>query len=341
MLDERKQLILWAVINDFICNAEPVGSKRLVDQYALDISPATARHELAVLEELGYLSQPHTSAGRVPTDLGYRYYVDWLTENTESALVEHGHVRDFFAELNYEIDQLMKETSHLLASLTSCVALVYAPDIRQENIKHIDLVRLGSNRVMIVVITSNGSLSKQVLDAAGEWGPEVFVKLERVLNFALNGVSVGLIDKIDFEVSDLSVSERALLEIIKERIIRGLAGAASEQVYYDGAAHLLTEPEFGNLIRVREVFELLEQNYLLLEWLETAAGNCEVIVSIGSENELNLGGLSLVASGYEINGKSVGALGVIGPTRMDYPRAISTVKCIARNLGAALAEIDS
>ena len=326
------------MIEDFVATAEPVGSKRLVDQYELRISPATVRNELASLEELGYISQPHTSAGRVPTDLGYRFYVDQLSQVSTPAENDFAQVKEFYSRLNHEIGLLMRETSHLLSMLTSCVALVYAPDIRKERLKHIDLVGLGGRGVLIVVITSNGSVSKQVFDFPGTVDGETLTRLESALNRLLAEQPVDDISGVELEDHGLSVAEAGLLKQVQVHIVEGLAKNLTERVYYDGAAHLLARSEASALRRAHEVIGLLEQNYRLLDWLQAASDGCEVIVSIGGENQLELNGFSLVASGYEVHGEPVGVLGILGPTRMDYPRAISAVRHIAKNLGEVLAE---
>ncbi|MDP1808242.1 MAG: heat-inducible transcriptional repressor HrcA [Actinomycetota bacterium] len=336
MLDERKRHILSALIKDFVTTAEPVGSKRLVERYALQISPATVRNELATLEELGYISQPHTSAGRVPTDLGYRFYVDQLSKVSTPMENDFAEVKEFYSRLNHEIGLLMRETSHLLSELTHCAALVYAPDIRKERIKHIDLVGLEGRGALIVVITSNGSVSKQVFDCPGVIEAETLKKLEAILNRSLADQPVDDISSANLIAAGLTGAESGLLKQVKAHIVESLAKKLTERVYYDGAAFLLARPEVSAVRRAHEVIGLLEQNYRLLDWLQAASDECEVIVSIGAENQLDLNGFSLVASGYEVHGQSVGVLGILGPTRMDYPKAISAVRHIAKNLGEVL-----
>lgn len=337
MLDERKQSILSALIEDYVVTAEPVGSKRLVEKYAFKISPATVRNELAALEEMGYISQPHTSAGRVPTDLGYRYYVDQLKNVPSPVEGNFEEIKKVYAELNHELGQLMRETSHLLSVLTHCAALVCAPDIRRESIKHIDLVALGRQGVLVIVITSTGSVSKQVVAFSAPVPVETLKKLEIMLNASLSDQPVDQIGSIGAG-EGLTQLENSLLGQIKDQIVDSLATNFAERVYYDGAAYLMAHPEISALRRAHEVIGLLEENYRLIEWLRTASDECEVIVSIGAENELELNGFSLIASGYEVHGQPAGVLGILGPTRMDYPKAIAAVRCIAVNLGEVLAE---
>jgi heat-inducible transcriptional repressor len=338
-VDDRKQTILCAVIEAFISGAEPVGSKRLVEEHELDISAATVRNELARLEEMGYLSQPHTSAGRVPTDKGYRYYVDHLGESPARAPSQVDEIRRFYAHLNHEIGQMMRETSHLLSRLTSCVALVYAPDISRARIKHIDLVALGGKGLMIVVITSTGLVSKQVIDHGGLLTGDLPLKMEKMLNESLVGLPADQVGAARLSTDGFTSQEAALAGSIRDCIVGGLTGGEAERVYFNGAAYLLDSRVSDNLSRARRVLGLLEQNYRLLEWFQVVADSAQVTISIGAENELDLEGYSLVASGYEMGGENAGALGILGPTRMDYGRAITAVRCIAESLSEVLSDL--
>ncbi len=333
MLDSRKQKILSAVIQDFTFTAEPVGSKRLVEKYDLEISPATVRNELSALEEMGYLSHPHTSAGRVPTDEGYRFYVDVLLNTQDlavSELVEIGRVYD---ELTHEVGRMMKESSQLLARLTSSVAVVYAPDIRKERVKHIDLVWIGANAIMIIVIMSNGSISKQMIETAGEVSEEALGRLEARLDKSLARVAVGQVGEASIDTEGLSEPESAFLEMLMRVIEDGMEIGLADRVYSDGAASLFDHPEFTDLDQARRIIALIEADYSLLGWLREASQRTELTVQIGAENELALDGCSLIASGYGIDGESAGAVGVLGPTRMDYGRTIAAVRYVAQQLG--------
>ncbi len=338
MLNDRRRAILSAVIEDFIYTAEPVGSQRLVDKYGWSVSSATVRNELSSLEELGYLSHPHTSAGRVPTDKGYRFYVDMLSEDGTGQVAE---LSGFSVGLTMEIGDLMRETSHFLARLTRTMAVVYAPDIKRERVKHIDLIGLGSAKVMIVVILSNGSISKQLFDSVRDAPAETLLTLEKRLNEAFVGELVDDLTGVDVPNDGLSATEAALLLRLCSTVAGSLSMDVSERVYHDGAAQLLDYPELGSLEEMRQALTLIEHNYRVFEWLREAAEAGEMIVRIGAENELELVGYTVIASGYEVRGEAAGALGIIGPRRMDYRRAITAVCQIADKLGNALGELES
>lgn len=327
-----------AVIEDFIYTAEPVGSRRLVDKYGWSLSSATVRNELSALEELGYLTHPHTSAGRVPTDKGYRYYVDTLSEAGTGGLAE---LSGFSVGLTMEIDDLMRETSHFLSGLTRTMAVVYAPDVKRERIKHIDLIGLGSAKVMMVVILSNGSISKQLVNARREASAETLSTLEERLNLAFVGELVDSLTGIGTPNEGLNAADATLLTRLCLALVDSLSMDISERVFHDGAAQLLDYPELAGLDEMRQALTLIEHNYRLFEWLREAAEASELVIRIGAENEDELVGYTVIASGYEVRGEAVGALGVIGPTRMDYRRAITAVSQIAEKLGKALGELES
>ncbi len=339
-MDERKQRILDGVIEVFIMTAEPVGSKRLVEQCGWDISPATVRNELAALEEMGFVWQPHTSAGRVPSDLAYRYYVDSLERRKTPKLVEFDEIRERYSYLNMEIGQLMKETSRLLSELTNCVSLVWAPDIRKEKIKHIDLVGVGCRAVLVILITTAGSLSKQVLDLGKKTiGKDMLVEVEETLNRAWADVEVEKVADFAHDEDDITGEKDWVVAKINSLIKEELAMDFTKRVYSDGTEYLIEKPDIMTIKRAGEVVEKLERNFRVLEWLQAVTEESEVMVSIGSENELNLDGYSLVASGYDIEGEPAGVLGILGPTRMDYNRSIATVEHMAKSLGEVLAEL--
>ncbi len=338
MLDDRKRAILSAVIEDFIYSAEPVGSQRLVDKYNLSVSSATVRNELSILEELGYLSHPHTSAGRVPTDQGYRYYVDTLTPGGAEQLTE---MNGFSALEPARPGDLMRETSQFLANTTQTMAVVYAPDIKRERVKHVDLIALSSVNVMIVIILSDGSISKQVLEIAREVPQETLSRLQKRLNEALNGKLVEEIVRSPLATEDLPEAERELFGGISTAVIDSLSAGLSDRVYHDGAAQLLEYSELADLDEMRRVLALIEHNYIVFEWLRAATEAGGLVVSIGDENRFELVGYTVIASGYAVRGESAGALGVIGPTRMDYRRTIAAVRQIAEQLGKALEELES
>ncbi|MDI6688892.1 MAG: heat-inducible transcriptional repressor HrcA [Actinomycetota bacterium] len=362
MLDSRKKLILYAVVHNYILTAEPVSSLRLVEQYQLGVSPATVRNELAELEEMGYLWQPHTSAGRIPTDRGYRYYVDSLMGSEGLSPVEKRSIHLFYTQLNKEMEDLMRETSQLLSQLTNYVAVVFGPALRKSSLKHLDLISLCPHSVLMVLITDTGCVAKRVLEMDRSINQRKLSRVERVLNRKLADLNLYEISQKRREFADLLPQQSGLVQGIIDKILDSLMQEERERIYLGGTANILRQPEFESLERIQNLLKTLEQGYILLQLLGEALEACppslsslaasphsaagqagrgrwvsKVIVRIGSENEaVEMQDYSLVATGYHAGGQTLGTLGILGPTRMNYPRAISAVECIAQNLSRIL-----
>jgi len=337
ILDARKKQILSLAINEYIKTAEPVSSRLIAEKYLPEVSSATIRNELASLEEMGYLKQPHTSAGRIPSDLGYRYYVDNLI-NVQLSPVEEAFIHKLYTALNKEVEDLLEETTSLLARLTKYVAIVFAPLSNKSLFKHIDLVPLSSRAILLVLITETGYVEKTLLDFEEEIAASSVVKAEKILNKKLKNLSL---DKIKKEKSlllkDCPPELKKLLDRVLNGIIVSLSKGKGAKFFFGGAANLLQQPEFESLEKTQALLRTLEHRYTLLQILREALNAHWVMVKIGSENsQLEMKDCSFVATNYSIGSGNLGALGIVGPTRMDYARAISTVLCIAKNLSKIL-----
>lgn len=339
MLDERKKMILTAVIEDYVLNAEPVGSKKLVEKFNLKVSPATVRNELAVLEEMGYLKQPHTSAGRVPSDLGYRFYVDSIFDNKPLPVDDSFSIIDLFSSINHEIEELIRETSSILSKLTSYVSLVFAPSLSIDRLKHLDIVPLHGNKVLLVIITNSGAVAKRAIDFGKDYESETIEGYQRILNERLIGMTSSEIKEMVFD--DMAGEKnRDQLGAIVKIMVELMADHDFERVYHDGTVNLLSQPEFESLNRVQRLVSTLEKSYELLDLLSGVAKEYDMVIKIGSENRSpDMDGCSVIATSYRVEGKSLGALGIIGPTRMDYRRTIAAVQYVADKLSDLLKSI--
>ncbi len=339
-MDKRKKTILTAVIEDYVITAEPVGSKRLVAEHNLDISSATVRHELAELEEMGFLEQPHPSSGRVPSDMGYRFYVDSLDFNNALSFDEKKSISLHYKELDYEVETIMKETSILLTTLTSYASLVFAPVLLNDKIKHLDLVLLSPALVLMVVITNAGSVAKKMVDLKKSCDAEQLGVYEKILNQKLVGINVKKIATTKLgRIAKIEDEQAIKLFICK--ISELLNRNERENIYYNGALNLLSHPEFESLEMIQKLLSTLEKSYQLLGLLSDISEEYQVVVKIGAENvDLDIEGCSLVASSYQADGETLGALGILGPTRMAYPRVISAVQNIAEKLGNVFESIN-
>ena len=337
MLTERQELILRKAVEGFLEAGQPVGSKLLSADLEITWGPSTVRHELAVLEDEGLLSHPHTSAGRVPTDAGYRYFVDQLLPATLSpapAPLDLSHVRR-------EVDDAMRLTTEALSQVTSLLAVVSAPPIETATIRHIEVLVLQPQVLMVVVITSTGGVTKRLFTfeapvdtGLADWAAAYLN--ERLVGFGLGARMLGA----RLDDPGLSGTERAFVAGLAPAFTE-LAAAPQETLYIDGAARLLSEHAFEDVGQLNALLEMLERRVALLGVMRHVLDEPgEVHVRIGGENELPaLQSLAVVAAQYGLPQRGLGTVSVIGPRRMDYATAISSVRGAARELSRFVQDV--
>jgi heat-inducible transcriptional repressor len=336
VLDDRKLAVLRAIVEDFVSTNEPVGSKALVDRHNLDVSPATIRNDMAVLEELGFIVQPHTSAGRIPTDQGYRLFVDRLSGVKPLSAAERRAIETFLAGA-YDLDSIVMRTVRLLAQLTRQVAVVQYPSLTRSTVRHIELVPLADRRLLLVLITDTGRVEQRTVDLPGEIGDESITQLRAVLNACLDGRRLADVPSVVAELPErVSSIEQPNAAAVFSVIVETVVERREERIVVGGAANL-TQGDFSR--GLHEVLEALEEQVVLMRLLGESGDQAAVTVRIGSENEVDgLRSTSLVATGYGAGNQALARLGVLGPTRMDYPTAMGAVRAVARYVGQILAE---
>lgn len=340
MLDARKKAILFVAVQEYILTAEPVSSQKLVEKYQLGVSSATVRNELSSLEDLGYLRQPHTSAGRIPTDVAYRFYVDSTADKPGLTIHEEKSIIRLFSALNREMEGLLQETTRILSKLTNYIAVVMAPSYKKSLLKHVDLVALSPRHLLLVLITDKGQVLKRTVGV--ESGGQNIDIIEHLLNERLQGLGPPEISNLKEGVILPEPKSTKLIHTLIDEIADIMMSEDKERVFLGGTTSILGQPEFEDLHKVQSLLGSLEHGYRLLQWLEDSYGSEKVIVRIGSENtDQEIKDCSVIASSYQINGEGLGTLGIIGPTRMNYARAISSVEFIAGNLSKALNELRS
>jgi heat-inducible transcriptional repressor len=332
MLDERKAAILRAVVEGYIETAQPVGSSRVARQAGVPVSPATVRNEMAVLEREGYLVQPHTSAGRIPTDKGYRFFVDQLTEPGPLDPARRQLVRDFFRKAHGELEQLLHDTSRLLATLTDYAAVVVGPAHEATTVRSVQVVGLGSRVALVVVVLSNGVVEKRSVDLVADVGDDRLAAAGAHVAAALVGSTVGAV------ADPSSTGDPATDELVGE-IVKALRTGHDEepdQLFVGGVSRMAGA--FDAVETVREVLTTLEQQYVVVSLLQDVLDR-GLSVAIGTEHGLvPLAECSVVVAPYEVEGEPAGTIGVLGPTRMNYPQALAAVAVVSRNLGHRLSE---
>ena len=335
MLDDRKLAVLRAIVQDYVSTMEPVGSKTLVDRHHLDVSPATIRNDMAVLEEQGYIAQPHTSAGRIPTDKGYRLFVDRLSGVRPLSSAERRAIETFLAGA-YDLDDVVMRTVRLLAQLTRQVAVVQYPSLTRSTVRHVELVPLAAKRLLLVLITDTGRVQQRTVELPGPIEEDAVTQLRAVLNACLDG---RMLTEVASVVADLpervQPGERPNAAAVFSVILESLVERHEEKVVVGGASNL-TPADFSQ--GLHEVLESLEEQVVLMRLLGESVDPSSVTVRIGAENPVaGLRSTSLVAAGYGTGDQAVARLGVVGPTRMDYPTTMGAVRAVARYVGQILA----
>ncbi len=336
MLDDRKLEVLRTIVEDYVSTNEPVGSKALVDRHSLDVSPATIRNDMAILEEQGYITQPHTSAGRVPTDKGYRLFVDRLSGVKPLSVAERRAIETFLAGA-YDLDDVVTRTVRLLAQLTRQVAVVQYPSLTRSAIRHIELVPLAGRRLLLVLITGTGRVEQRAVDLPDAMTDDEIAHLRALLNASLDGRWITDVPRIVSGLPDrLEPAARPNATAVFAVILDTLIEHHDGRVVFGGAANLAATADLS--IGLREVLEALEEQVVLIRLLGEAAEPASVTVRIGAENPVEgLRGTSVVTTGYGGGDQTVARLGVLGPTRMDYPGAMAAVRAVARYVSQILA----
>jgi heat-inducible transcriptional repressor len=336
VLDDRKLAVLRAIVQDFVSTEEPVGSKALVERHNLGVSPATIRNDMAVLEEEGYIAQPHTSAGRIPTDKGYRLFVDRLASVKPLSPAERRAIQQFL-DGAVDLDDVVSRTVRLLAQLTRQVAVVQYPSLTRSSVRHVELLALTPTRIMLVLITDTGRVEQRVVDCPVPVPDELLVDLRARLNAAIDGRRF---TDVPTAVADLAgafdASERPIVSTVLSVLLETLVEKHDERILLAGTANL-TRLGHDFADSLQSVLEALEEQVVLMRLLGEAATS-DVTVRIGHENPYEgLSTTSVVASGYGRGDDVVARLGVIGPTRMDYPGTMGAVRAVARYVGHILA----
>ncbi|WP_283134809.1 heat-inducible transcriptional repressor HrcA [Rhizohabitans arisaemae] len=334
MLDDRKLAVLRAIVEDYVSTNEPVGSRALADKHNLGVSPATIRNDMAALEEQGYITQPHTSAGRVPTDKGYRLFVDRLSQIKPLSVAERRAIETFLGGA-VDLDDVVMRTVRLLAQLTRQVAVVQYPSLTRSAVRHVELVRVTDRRVMLVLITNTGRVEQRTVELPDSVAEDTVAHLRAVLNACLDGCRLTDVPATVGDLPDrLPAEERPVAATILSVLLETLVEKHEEKIVFAGAANLAAV-DFS--VGLRDVLEALEEQVVLMRLLGETSESSALHVRIGSENPYGLRGTSVVAAGYGSGDKELARLGVLGPTRMDYPVTMRAVRAVARYVGQILA----
>lgn len=331
--NERKFDILYSIIRDYIRTAEPVGSRTIEKKYNLGISSATIRNEMADLEEMGYLIQPHTSSGRIPSDKAYRMYVDQFMKVFD--LDEHitEDVRKQFKLYLGELNEAIQKTAEILTKLTNYTSLIMAPSVSVLNIKDIRLIHIESERVLLIVITKQGIVKNAELKLSGKVTSGQLEKITNFLNICIKGIEDELLMS-DFseKIDALDRFEQKILSEVVPAINYVLNQDKNTKIYANGITQILNYPEFQDMNKAKQFLETLHKQDLISALLQNAMSE-SLNIKIGSENEIEeLCDCSILTATYKLNGRPVGTIGIVGPTRMDYDYCVSAMNALTKEL---------
>ena len=345
--DSRRQAVLSAIIEEHLISGETVGSHVVSDKFASAAgwSSATIRNVMAELEELGLLQQPHTSAGRIPTDKGYRYYVDNMLASTRLSKTDLRAIESigFGRHTTVRPDRLREKASHVLSELSENVGIVVWPSLAENRLRHIRFVRLPDRRVLVVLVSNSNIVHDKVITLDEEFAQDELDRTARYLNVEFSGKSLLAIRA---EIIELMREEKALYDTVLRNAMllceRSLQDEdATAEVYLDGASNILTKPEFSGAERIRELFRMFEEKSRLVKILnecissQPSIGNVRVV--IGRENVASsMKRCAVITTSYEVGGDVLGAIGVVGPMRMEYGRMMAVVNYLARFIERAL-----
>jgi len=339
MVEERKLAVLRAIVEDYVSTQEPVGSKALVDRHQLGVSPATVRNDMAALEEEGFITQPHTSAGRIPTDKGYRLFVDRLSQVKPLSAAEKRAIASLL-EGAIDLDDVVQRSVRLLAQLTRQVAIVQYPTLSRSTVRHVEVVPLTTARVLLVLILSTGRVEQRVVELPEELDEERIADLRTHLNRTIVGERLAdAAARLVVLPDEFAPEQRGPAAVLVAALVEAMSDHRSdERVAVGGTANLARFGD-GFDVSIRPMLEALEEHVVLLKLLGEATSSSTVTVRIGHEGPVQeLASTSVVATGYGPRDEALATLGIVGPTRMDYPGTMAAVRAVARYVSRILDE---
>jgi heat-inducible transcriptional repressor len=339
MVEDRRLAVLRAIVEDYVSTEEPVGSKALVDRHQLGVSPATVRNDMAVLEEEGFITQPHTSAGRVPTDKGYRLFVDRLTTVKPMSAAEKRAIASFL-DGAVDLDDVVQRSVRLLSQLTRQVAVVQYPTLSRSTVRHVEVVALTPHRLLLVLILSTGRVEQRLVELRAGLDDDALSDLRTRVNLAATGqVIAEAASRLSLVPDEVPPESQAVVGAVVAALVEAMSDHRSdERVAVGGTANLARFGE-GFDTTIRPLLEALEEHVVLLKLLGEAGTGGLVTVRIGGEGPYQeLATTSVVATGYGPGEQALASLGIVGPTRMDYPGTMAAVRAVARYVSRILDE---
>jgi heat-inducible transcriptional repressor len=342
-LTERDRKVLQAIIRDYIQTAQPVGSRIVSKKYKMELSPATIRNVMVDLEEMGFLTQPHTSAGRVPTDKAYRFYVDAILNMRRLNPEEKDHIeKGLLLQEDPDISEVMKRASHLLSLLSKQMGVVLAPRFGSKIFRHIEFIKLRDRRILVIIVSQTGEVQNKLIEADEEMSQDELDSYSRYLTEIMGGLSLA---QAKLRIVEEMKKEKVLFDKLMYGALqlsqKALEDEGEGDLFIEGKANIMQSPEFADMEKMRGLLQAFEEKTKIVKLLDKALSAHGIQIFIGAENDLNeMVNCSIVAAPYSREKYTLGTLGIIGPTRMDYSSIIPIVDYTARLVGKILENIE-
>ncbi|MBO8177616.1 MAG: heat-inducible transcriptional repressor HrcA [Bacillus sp. (in: Bacteria)] len=339
MLTDRQLLILQVIIDDFIRSAQPVGSRSLSKKEEISFSSATIRNEMADLEELGLIEKTHTSSGRIPSQKGYRFYVDHLLSPQKLNAKDISTIRSIFAERIYEMEKVVQKSAKILSELTNYTAIVLGPAVRENKLKRLQIVPLNKETAIAIIITDKGHVENRMFTLPPNIEVNDIEKLVNILNERLVGVSLtDLKDKIYSEIALVLRNHIEHYDLILHTIAEALNVSTNEKMFFGGKTNMLNQPEFHDIQKVRKLMDMIEHEEGIYELVRSKSKG--INVKIGKENKNSaMENCSLITATYSVGSDQMGTIAILGPTRMEYSRVISLLQFLSNDLTSTLTKL--
>lgn len=333
MLDERKLKVLYAIINGYIIGGEPIGSRTISKHYDLGVSSATIRNEMSDLEDLGFLNKPHTSAGRIPSDKAYRLYVNGLLklEKANMDMDKKKEIMNILSKESKELDQLLQNSAKVLSAITSYTSLAISPQLKSNKIKHIQLIPIDDSQILLIIVSDSDIVKNTIFKPDEKIPTDQLNMISKFLNDKLKGKVFGdIINNVDYnEINNYKNTIEKIIPVINNSIDTN----ETIDVYFDGITKIFNFPEYKDIDKAKSFISFIEDKELLLDVLLEDEFSDEINIIIGNENiYAPIKDCSIITATYTFGGKTIGKIGVIGPTRMDYLKLINTLKLFSTNI---------
>ncbi|PGT82911.1 MULTISPECIES: heat-inducible transcriptional repressor HrcA [Bacillaceae] len=339
MLTDRQLLVLQVIIDDFIHSAQPVGSRSLAKKDEITFSSATIRNDMADLEDLGFIEKTHSSSGRVPSERGYRYYVDHLLSPQRLTKTEVTQIKSIYAEKIFELEKVVQKSAQILSEMTNYTSIVLGPKVNENRLKRIQIVPISKETAVAIIVTNTGHVENRTITFPDSLEPSDIEKMVNILNERLVGVPlVDLQNKIFKEVVTVLKNHIENYDMLLKIMAGSLKLESNEKIYFGGKTNMLSQPEFSDIGRIRSLLTMIEQEKELYGLLK--ANSAGISIKIGKENDLSaMENCSLITATYSLGDNQLGTIAVLGPTRMEYSRVVSLLTRMTRDLSKTLTDL--